>query len=198
MEQKTTNKLNIKSKIFTIPNIMSMFRIVLLPFIVLIYCVDKNYVLAGAMLVFSGFTDIVDGYIARHFNMTSDLGKMLDPIADKLTQAVMLICLWTRFPLMACPFILMALKESFMLISGYLLIKKVGVVPYAIWHGKAATALLYSMVIIHIFWSDIPEYISNIAILACSGMIAISLVLYLIKNVQILSRSKSAKNIKEQ
>ncbi len=76
----------------------------------------------------SGITDIVDGYIARHFHMVSNFGKILDPIADKLTQVVMLICLALRFPLMIVPFVLMVVKEIYMSVSGILIIKKTKIV----------------------------------------------------------------------
>ena len=82
--------------IFTIPNILSMFRLLLLPVIVYMYMNQKDYVLTGTLLVISGVTDLLDGYIARTFNMMSNLGKILDPVADKATQAVVLLCLVTR------------------------------------------------------------------------------------------------------
>ena len=76
--------------------------------------------------------------------MVSDLGKILDPIADKLTQAAMLLCLLISFPLMLFPLLLMACKELFMAVTGTLIIRKTGMVPGAAWHGKAATVLLYT------------------------------------------------------
>ena len=68
-----------------------MFRLLLLPVIVYTYINQKDYVLTGILLVISGLTDLLDGYIARTFNMMSDLGKILDPVADKATQAVVLL-----------------------------------------------------------------------------------------------------------
>ena len=91
--------------IFTIPNILSMFRLLLLPVIVYMYMNQKDYVLTGILLLISGLTDLLDGYIARTFNMMSDLGKILDPVADKATQAVVLLCLMTRFSWLTILFI---------------------------------------------------------------------------------------------
>ncbi len=84
-------------QILTIPNLLSVFRILLIPLIVWLYCGKQDYLLAAWVLLLSGVTDIADGFIARRFRMVSDLGKVLDPIADKLTQTAALVCLLTRF-----------------------------------------------------------------------------------------------------
>ena len=74
-----------QKKILTIPNILSIFRICLIPFTAYLYVCKKEYLLTLWMLILSGITDIIDGSIARSFNMIIDFGKILDPIADKLT-----------------------------------------------------------------------------------------------------------------
>ena len=74
----------------------------------------KNPLLAGEILLLSGLTDLADGYIARRFHRISNLGKILDPVADKLTQAAMLICLFTRFPHVLLLIVIMAGKELYM------------------------------------------------------------------------------------
>lgn len=110
-KQKTHNN----SRILTIPNLLSFFRLCLILLIIWLYCVEENYSWAGYTLILSGITDIVDGFIARRFHMTSDLGKVLDPVADKLTQAAMLVCLLVRFPFMIVPLVLLLIKETFIL-----------------------------------------------------------------------------------
>lgn len=91
----------------------------------------------------SGATDLADGYIARRFHMVSDLGKMLDPVADKLTQGAILICLVTRFPRMWLPLILLAVKEAFVGITSLLVIRKSGAVAGGrlAWQGGHGIAL---------------------------------------------------------
>lgn len=192
--KQTTNitSTKMKSKIFTVPNILSFFRICLIPLIVWLYCVEQNYRWAGYILILSGATDIVDGYIARHFDMISDLGKMLDPIADKLTQASMLFCLLTRFPLMIVPFALMVIKEFYMGVSGYMIIQKTGTVLGANWHGKVTTCLLYAMMVLHVVWNDISSEISNLSIIGCVGMMALSLLLYARRNIKVLKEHRAA------
>ena len=79
-----------KHKIITIPNILTFFRLLLIPVIVWLYLVKKDPIWTMAVLALSGITDIVDGIIARKCNMISDFGKAFDPVADKLTQIAML------------------------------------------------------------------------------------------------------------
>ena len=80
-----------KEQLFTIPNLLSLVRLALIPLIVWLYCVKHEYLWAVVVVVLSGVTDIVDGFIARKYHMVSDFGKILDPVADKLTQAALII-----------------------------------------------------------------------------------------------------------
>lgn len=193
MEQKIERPYKYDKKIITIPNILSFFRICLIPVIVWLYGMKHNFMWAGYILILSGVTDMVDGYIARQFHMVSNLGKILDPIADKLTQGVMLLCLVLRFPLMIVPFILLIAKEIYMSVSGILIIQRTGIVCGAEWHGKAATCLLYGMMILHVFWFEITPVVSSLSIIACTLMIGISLGLYGARNIRILKQANENK-----
>lgn len=133
--EKTQQEENL-NKVFTIPNILSFFRLILIPVLIWSYVVKKNYAATGWILLLSGLTDIADGFIARRFHMISNLGKILDPVADKLTQATMLFCLFTRFQHMILPLVLMAFKELYMAVSSCLIMKKTGKVTGADWHGN--------------------------------------------------------------
>ncbi len=175
-----------ENKILTIPNLLSLFRLILIPVIVWLYWFRKEYFPAGILLIVSGLTDLADGYIARHFNAVSNVGKILDPIADKLTQAAMLFCLVTRFPLMAAPFGFLVIKEIFIGTTGLLMIRKTGKVVGADLHGKVATTLLYAMMILHIFWIDIPSTVSAVSILICLVSMAFTLLTYGSRNMRVL------------
>ena len=175
-----------QDKILTIPNLLSLFRLLLIPAIIWLYTVRKDYFPAGALLILSGLTDLADGFIARRFNAVSNVGKILDPIADKLTQAAMLFCLVTRFPLMAAPFGVLVLKEIFIGTTGLLMIRKTGKVVGADLHGKVATTLLYAMMILHIFWIDITPEVSAITIIICLVSMLFTLVVYGKRNVRVL------------
>ena len=85
--QSEVNQEENLNRIITVPNLLSFFRLCLIPVIIWSYCVKKNPLLAGEILLLSGLTDLADGYIARRFHRISNLGKILDPVADKLTQA---------------------------------------------------------------------------------------------------------------
>ena len=142
------------------------------------------------MILLSGLTDIVDGYIARHYNMISDFGKILDPIADKLTQAAILLCLVSRFPNMLYIFIFMAVKETVMGVTGLLSIKSSGQVHGADWHGKLTTVMLYAMMVTHIVWYNIPKNVSEILLLVVGAVMLVSLTLYCSHNVEVIKKNK--------
>ncbi|MBQ0083346.1 MAG: CDP-alcohol phosphatidyltransferase family protein, partial [Clostridiales bacterium] len=112
-----------KKDIFTIPNVLSCIRILLVPVILWLYCGLKNYNLALIVIIISALTDIIDGKIARKFNMISDLGKFIDPVADKLTQAAMIYCVCRRYTLVLLLVVIFIIKESMMFIFGYIRFK---------------------------------------------------------------------------
>lgn len=143
------------------------------------------------MFIISGLTDIVDGFIARKFDMISDFGKAFDPVADKLTQISMLFCLVTRFPLMLIPLIILIFKEVLAAVMNMLTLKKAGFVVAAVWHGKLNTVLIYSTMFIHIVWFNIPPMISNVLIIICIVMMLISSVLYTKSDVKAIKNEKS-------
>ena len=176
-----------KHKIITVPNVLSLFRLLLIPVIVWLYTVKKDPVWTVAVLVLSGVTDIVDGIIARKCHMISDFGKAFDPVADKLTQIAMLFCLVTRFRWMLLPLGLLVVKELTAAATGLLVIRKTGKVMGAVWHGKATTAALYSMMLIHLMWYAIPQIVSGMLIGGCTVLILLSAILYSVRNVSVLT-----------
>ena len=165
---------------------LSLLRICLIPLIIWLYCIKRNYILTCAILTLSGITDIADGIIARRFNMMSELGKFFDPIADKMTQITVLACLVLRYKFMLIPIVLLMLKETSDLLTGFIAFRKTGEVPGAEWHGKATTVLLYLMMVIHIVWIEIPPVMSDVSILICIFMIIFSAILYGIRNVKLI------------
>ena len=173
-----------KHKIITIPNVLSLFRLLLIPVIMWLYKVEEDPVWTMAILALSGITDIVDGIIARKCNMISDFGKVFDPVADKLTQIAMLFCLVSRFAWMLLPLCVMIVKEIIAAILGLVVIRRTGNVEGSVWHGKATTASLYSMMIIHLVWFNIPGVISGILIGACTALALLSAFMYTRENVK--------------
>ena len=182
-------KDNGKVRVLTIPNILSMFRICLIPIFIYFYLNNRD-IEAFSVLVLSGITDVVDGFIARRFNMISAVGKALDPISDKLTQVAMLYCLLKRFTAMWVPFLLMIVKEVFSGVVALVAIRKTGEVHGADWHGKATTVSLYAMMSLHILWPSMPSVLSNMLVGACVVLMVLSLVLYSIRNFTMAKSGK--------
>ena len=170
-------------QIFTIPNLLSAFRILLVPVIVWLYCGKRDYPLAAWTLALSGVTDVADGFIARRFHMISDLGKVLDPIADKLTQTAALACLLTRFRTMWWLLGVLVAKEAFMAFMGLLVIRRTGAVYGAAWHGKLAACVLYAVIFTHILWYGVPPAASRLMAAAGAAGMLLSLTLYTIRNL---------------
>ena len=123
-----------------------MIRIALIPLIVWLYSVEKNYYGAIAVIALSAATDIIDGFIARHFNMISDFGKALDPLADKLTQAALLICLLSRYELMWGLIVIFGLCEITKFTLAMIIAKRLDEVNGAKWYGKANTVMIYATI----------------------------------------------------
>lgn len=188
MEPNTTGKY--QKKILTIPNLLSLFRLCLIPVIVWLYCLKKDYGWTAFTLALSGLTDVADGIIARRFHMVSDFGKAFDPVADKLTQLAMLFCLVTRFPFMLVPLILLTVKEILAAVLNTLASKKTGRVMAAVWHGKLNTVLLYAVMLVHVIWGNIPPLVSNLLIGACTVMMLVSAALYSIRSIRALTNRK--------
>ena len=135
-----------KKEVLTIPNLLSFFRLVLIPFYMAIYLKAEesaDYLLAGSILAVSCATDMVDGKIARRFNMITTFGKFLDPLADQLTQFALLLCLGIRYPVLWSVFSLFVLKELFQLCAGILAARHGYILKGALISGKICTAILF-------------------------------------------------------
>ena len=177
-----------KNQILTIPNLLSLLRLALIPFIVWLYVIKGSPEWTIVLLIVSGATDIIDGFIARHFNMTSDVGKAIDPLADKLTQIAVLFCLVTRFPLLLLPIVIMIVKEVGSFALRLTIYKKTERVESADWHGKATTVMIYIVMLLHILWPliNLPKEVSTVSILVTASMMILSCILYTLSGVRIL------------
>ena len=150
MSTKHTNNIDLSqfapSKNLSVPNLISLIRLLLIPLILWLYLNDKIWT-AVILVIVSGFTDAIDGYIARHFNQITPLGKVLDPLADKLTQIALGVCLLSRFPAVIPLVIVLIIKELLMLLWGINLLNA-GPPPFsALWRGKLSTFAFYAGVI---------------------------------------------------
>ncbi len=147
-----------KKDILTIPNLLSLFRLVLIPVYMVIYLnatEPVHYYIAGGILAVSCLTDMIDGKIARHFNMISTVGKILDPIADKATQFTLMVCLALEYPFLWVIVGLFILKEGFQFIAGLLTLRKGKMLTGALMTGKICTTILFVSLIIMVLMPNI-------------------------------------------
>lgn len=177
--------MNLKSKLreaFSIPNILTYIRLILIPFFVWAYVAAENphdYFLAAILLLLSGLTDVADGFIARHFNMITDWGKAIDPVADKLTQAAIAFCLVFRYPWMWAVLGLFIVKELYMGIVSLILLKKGKKLDGAMWFGKVSTAVFYTVMIVLIAYPPMPELIAHCMMAAAAFFLLLAFLLYI-------------------
>ena len=170
---------------FTIPNIISLIRICMIPiFIYLYFSVTYAYHYQYALLVIllSAISDIIDGFIARKFNMVSDVGKVLDPIADKLTQVSVVFCLlFTHKELIVLVIVLFTKELLTLFVAIYVL--KSGFKPFSSkWFGKLATVMVYLTFFYAVFmdiYTVLPTFVLQIMSLVTSMCLFISMVGYM-------------------
>ena len=158
-----------KKEILTIPNLLSLFRLVLIPVYVSIYLNAKDqsdYYLAAGILAVSCLTDMIDGKIARHFNMISTVGKILDPLADKLTQFSLILCLASNYPILWYLIALFFVKELFQLVAGAVNLRKGKMLKGALLSGKICTTILFLSLIIMVMLPGLePKFVTWITII---------------------------------
>ena len=167
-----------------IPKILTSIRFILIPFI-FISVISKHYLTGLIIFPISAITDILDGFIARKYNYITDIGKLIDPLADKLTQISLLLSLSILGILPWWIFAIVFIKECVMVIFASFLYSKKDVVVYSKWYGKLATVLFYLAIVISLiinqFHISIPFridlYLYYLAILAT----IFSLIMYGIK-----------------
>lgn len=149
-----------KKEIFTIPNLLSLFRLILIPVYVAIYVNARNsndYFLAAAILAVSCLTDLIDGKIARHFNMISTVGKVLDPFADKITQFTLILCLAVKHHILWYLVCLFFVKEIFQLVAGFFNLRKGRMLKGALLSGKICTTVLFVSLILMVLLPNLKS-----------------------------------------
>ena len=181
--------INSRKDLFTIPNLMGYFRIILIPIFMAVYIgADSraDYIAAAVILGISGLTDCFDGKIARHLNMITEWGKVLDPVADKLTQAAVFISLSFRYPTMRYLVILFVVKEMFMGIMGAIMLKKGSMMDGARWYGKLCTAVLYGAMVIMMLVVDLSYFAAGLIISISIIMNIFSFACYIVYYARVL------------
>ncbi len=169
-----------KEDLFNIPNLLCYVRILLVPFFVYLF-IKHLYWQSALVVVIASATDVIDGWIARHFNMITDWGKFIDPLADKLMQLAMLIMSVMKHPLVAILIALFVVKEIIMLIVGLYIYHKGDNLNGAMWCGKLCTVVLdlSLLTIIALPLSILTDSLVIVLIAICSAFLILSFVVYM-------------------
>jgi len=182
----------LKDGLKSIPNMMSAFRILLIPVIIVLY-LRNNRVAAVSLIIVSAITDLFDGFVARKFNMVTDLGKALDPIADKLTLGAIMICLavWKIEFLIIVVF--MVLKETLGFIMHWVIFRNGGGMYGAMWYGKLSTWILYvTSGAVMIF--ELPGSVIKVMVTLSVISIIYAMSMYTFRCARILGSRKDSKS----
>lgn len=172
-----------KKEVFSIPNLLSLFRLALIPVYAYIYLnatETYHYIIAGTIMAVSCITDMIDGKIARRYNMVTTLGKILDPLADKITQFTLTLCLSLEHPVLMPVLALFVVKEIFQLVMGILHLCKGRMLPGALMAGKICTTVLFVSLIALVLFPNIPPVAVDLIAVIDGVFLAISFVSYIL------------------
>ncbi|MEA5040491.1 MAG: CDP-alcohol phosphatidyltransferase family protein [Clostridiaceae bacterium] len=183
-----------------IPNSLSMFRIFLVPVFILLFFSGIGHAYAWAMAIFllAGLTDIIDGHLARKYNQITMLGRVLDPLADKLMVFSALICLTITGILPLWLAMLFLAKELIQLLGSLLLFRRIRDVPASNVVGKAGTFLFYVAIAVLVLFPQINSDLKLALLVLAFGMIFAALVTYAMRGVTILRAQKPAETEETQ
>jgi cardiolipin synthase len=137
-----------------------------------------EYMRAAAIVLASGLTDFLDGFIARTFDMVTEFGKLIDPMADKLTQAALLFVLVVKIKYMFLLTILFVVMQLFMLVAGLAMLKKGKRLNGSKWFGKVSTTVFYAVMLVLVALPKLRQSTINVLLLICGSFLALSFVLY--------------------
>ena len=179
-------------KLKNIPNILSIIRILLVFVFIFVLFALNSPLWAIIIFLVAGATDIVDGFLARRFNWITNLGKILDPLADKLMQCTVLVsfCIYGIIPIwFVIPFFL---KEGATLVMGWIVIRRRSVVVVSKWYGKAAVCLFYLTVVISVLLRDIlaGNLLAQVLLFAPAVIFALSAFFGYVKHYSALKKEE--------
>lgn len=186
-----------KRDLWQIPNILCYIRFLLIPVFVVLYIkaeYPKEYLRAAAVVMVSGITDFLDGFIARRFDMVTELGKLIDPLADKLTQASLIFVLVVKIKWMFLLLILFVVMQLFLLIAGLVMLKKNARLSGAKWFGKVSTTVFYLVMLVLVSYPTLNTNIANMLMVLCGGFLLLSFLMYIREYIFLYRSTKTAEN----
>jgi cardiolipin synthase len=192
---KAVNKFSRKDLI-KIPNILCYVRFLLIPVFITLYIKadsPKEYLQPAFVVLISGITDFLDGFIARKFHMVTEFGKLIDPLADKLTQASLIFVLIVKIKFMFLLLILFILMQLFLLAAGLIMLKKGTKLNGAKWFGKVSTTVFYAVMLTLISLPALNTSVINVLLIICGIFLLLSFMLYIKEYMILYSRVKHVK-----
>lgn len=192
---KLFNKFSRKDLI-KIPNILCYIRFILIPVFIMLYIKansPQEYLRAATVVFISGATDFFDGFIARHFDMVTEFGKLIDPLADKLTQASLIFVLFVKFKWMFLLLILFVLMQLFLFVAGLVMLKKGKKLNGAKWFGKISTAVFYAVMLVLIAVPTLSITVINLLIMICGVFLLLSFLMYIKEYIDLYQSVKIVK-----
>ncbi len=147
----------------TVPNILSIFRLILVPVFAVVFFQPFPHAHRWAALVYlvAFVTDIADGWIARHFNQITRLGRILDPLADKLMTFTVIVCITVDGIIPLWMVIVFFCKELTMTIGGSIMYHKIHDVIPSNWLGKLSTGVFFLVCVVLVLFPELPRQWSS-------------------------------------
>ncbi len=173
----------------TVPNILSLFRICLVPVFAVVYFLGGQFSKAFAALIYAlaSLTDVLDGKIARKFNQVSKLGRILDPLGDKLMTFTVLLCITISKVIPIWAVIIFVVKELLMTIGGMIILRKINDMPPSNYFGKVSTVVFFVICVVLMLF-DFPEKTAAALISFALCVMLFAFASYIIRYVQIIKR----------
>lgn len=162
------------------PNLLSVIRLLMIPLFVYAYFNYERH-WSAVIYIVAWATDVLDGFLARRFNWITDIGKFIDPLADKLMQIAAAACFSITDRIFLLLLIPTVIKELGMLIGGLIIIRRAKVVHQAHWYGKFASAALFvGSVAVMLFGK--PGVVNTVICLLMFVVIIFATVMYYFKD----------------
>ncbi len=166
-----------------IPNILTTFRLIIIPFFAYSIISGQAVWISVLLFLLSGVTDIVDGWIARHYNMITDVGRVYDPLVDKLMQITAVVCLAIIDVIPIWIIGIVLVKEVAMIIIGCILYFK-NIVVQSNWYGKFATVYFYTVIFVFIICPGMSRTVEWILSISLAAVLIWAAIAYLIRFVK--------------
>lgn len=191
-------KKNFVKEYLSIPNLLGYFRLILVPIYLYVYLnaeTPQEYYTAVFLMFLSFLSDFIDGKIARRFNMITEFGKILDPVADKITQLVLALSFAFRYPVVRILLVIFVIKEFTMGVAGLYMMKHNYRMNGAHMHGKICTALLDFTMLGLLLFPEMPTNVVTVLAIVCIISMIVSFSLYLRMYYGEWKRQKASKSI---